>query len=122
VADISGHAGALRWSSQEEMTMGDVKEATAANPLVAWGIALCPFIAVAGFFWIVIGTSGGRFSWSIDVTNWMIIFAVGAGFVGGISLSRSRHNAWWLLVVLASVGAAFMELQLLAAIGLGRMH
>lgn len=103
--------------------MIDIKSTTVPNnPLIMWGIALCPFIAIAGFFWIVIGTDRGRYSWSIDLVNWMIIVTIVTGFAGGIWLARARHSAWWLLVVLASAGAAFMELQLLAAIGLGRMH
>jgi hypothetical protein len=89
---------------------------------ITWIVAFSPVAAIPSMVLLLFAVAKNTRSWIGFVPLGLAVCFVLIGAVGGLALTSSRSNPWWLLVTLASVAIGFAGLQGVAAIGMGHMH
>jgi len=95
---------------------------TRAKRYTSWIVGLSPVAAVPSMILLLFAIAKNSRSWIGFVPLSLAVGFVLIGAVGGLALTSSRRNPWWLLVTLASVAIGFAGLQGAAAIAMGHMH
>ena len=89
---------------------------------ITWIVGFSPVAAIPSMVLLLFAVAKNARSWIGFVPLGLAVCFVLIGAVGGLVLTSSRGNPWWLLVTLASVAIGFAGLQGVAAIGMGHMH